>query len=207
MMRRSLDLAARGRGMTSPNPMVGAVIVDGEGSVIGEGFTQPFPGNHAERQALDQVAGGRDLAGATLYVTLEPCSHHGNNPPCTDSIVASGIGRVVVAMRDPNPVVDGRGLKALREAGIEVNVGLLEAEARRLNEDWLHFIRTGRPFVTVKVAQSLDGYIALPDGESQWITGRELVVDGGFEAGPAWSHWPEFARTERPIRHHRPPDR
>lgn len=172
MMRRALDLAARGRGLVSPNPMVGAVIVSEEGSVIAEGFTQPYGGNHAEIEALHRVPPGLDLSSATLYVTLEPCAHHGATPPCAEAVAASGIGRVVVAMRDPNPLVNGRGNSILREAGCSVVVGTLEAEARQLNEAWLHYIRTGRPWVVVKVAQSLDGYIALPDGESQWITGE-----------------------------------
>ncbi len=178
MMRRALELATRGAGQTSPNPMVGAVITDREGRVLAEGWHREIGGPHAEVDALESIPDGTDLSEATLYVTLEPCAHHGRTPPCSDHVVRSGIRRVVVAMRDPYPLVDGRGNRRMREAGIEVIVGLLEAEARRLNEAWIHFVKTGRPFVTVKVAQSLDGYIALPGGESQWITGelaREAV--------------------------------
>ncbi len=172
MMRRALELARRGAGRTSPNPMVGAVITDAKGQVIGEGWHREVGGPHAEVEAFASVEQGADLSEATLYVTLEPCAHAGRTPPCTDAVISSGIRRVVVAMRDPYPLVNGRGNKRLREAGIEVVVGVLEAEAARLNETWLHFVRTGRPFVTVKVAQSLDGYIALPEGESKWITGE-----------------------------------
>ena len=171
MMRRALELASRGAGQVSPNPMVGAVITDSNGAVIAEGYHHEYGGPHAEVDALQQVA-GRDLSDATLYVTLEPCSHHGQTPPCADLVAESGIRRVVTAMRDPNPLVDGRGNRRLREGGLEVVVGVLENESRRLNEAWIHFIRTGKPFITIKVAQSLDGYIALPDGESQWITGE-----------------------------------
>ena len=171
MMRRALELASRGRGKVSPNPMVGAVITDENGTIIAEGYHQKFGGPHAEAEALRQAT-GRDLSRATLYVTLEPCSHMGKTPPCADLVAASGVGRVVTAMRDPNPLVNGRGNKRLREAGLEVVVGVLENEAKRLNEAWIHFIKTGKPFITIKVAQSLDGYIALPGGESQWITGE-----------------------------------
>lgn len=172
MMKRALELATRGAGRTSPNPMVGAVIADSRGRVVAEGWHRQIGGAHAEVEALNRLADGQEMSDLTLYVTLEPCAHHGRTPPCADHIVRSGIRRVVVAMRDPYPLVDGRGNRRLREAGIEVIVGVLEAEARRMNEAWIHFVRTGRPFVTVKVAQSLDGYIALPDGESQWITGE-----------------------------------
>ena len=172
MMRRALELAVRGAGHTSPNPLVGAVITDRKGQVIGEGWHRAIGGPHAEVEAFASVAEGTDLSEATLYVTLEPCAHAGRTPPCTDAVISSGIRRVVVAMRDPYPLVDGRGNRKLREEGIEVVVGVLEADAARMNEPWIHYVRTGRPFVTVKVAQSLDGYIALPDGESQWITGE-----------------------------------
>lgn len=171
MMRRALDMARRGSGYVSPNPLVGAVIVGPDGGIIAEGWHEQFGGPHAEINAL-RAAEGHDLSQATMYVTLEPCSHHGKTPPCTDALLASGIRRVVVAMRDPNPIVSGRGNRILREAGIEVNVGVLEKEAQLLNESYLHFIRTGRPFVTLKVAQTLDGFMALPNKESQWITGE-----------------------------------
>lgn len=171
MMRRALDLARRGSGFVSPNPMVGALIVGPDGEIIGEGWHERFGGPHAEVNAL-RSAEGRNLAEATLYVTLEPCNHYGKTPPCTDAVIASGIRRVVVAMRDPNPIVSGRGNKMLREAGIEVTVGVLEHEAQLLNEAYIHFTRTSRPFVTLKVAQTLDGFMALPNKESQWITGQ-----------------------------------
>lgn len=169
MMRRALDLARRGAGSVSPNPMVGAVIVDRERRVIAEGWHEHFGGPHAEANAL-RAAQEKDLEGSTLYVTLEPCSHHGKTPPCADAIAASPIRRVVVAMRDPNPLVSGQGNRRLREAGIEVVVGTMEREARLLNEAYIHYITTGTPFITIKMAQSLDGYTALPSGESRWIT-------------------------------------
>ncbi|MBS1913930.1 MAG: bifunctional diaminohydroxyphosphoribosylaminopyrimidine deaminase/5-amino-6-(5-phosphoribosylamino)uracil reductase RibD [Bacteroidetes bacterium] len=169
MMRRALDLARRGAGSVSPNPMVGAVIVDAERRFVSEGWHQQYGGPHAEANAL-AAATGRDLAGCTMYVTLEPCSHHGKTPPCAEAVAASGISRVVVAMRDPNPLVSGRGNRRLREAGVEVVVGTLERESRLLNEAYIHFISTGTPFVTIKMAQTLDGYTALPTGESRWIT-------------------------------------
>ncbi len=171
MMRRALELARRGSGFVSPNPMVGAIITGSDRTIIAEAWHERFGGPHAEANALREVA-GRPLHDATMYVTLEPCNHHGKTPPCTDALVASGIRRVVIGSRDPNPVVRGRGVKRLREAGIEVVVGVLEQEAVRLNESYIHFITTGKPFVTVKMAQTLDGFIALPDGESQWITGE-----------------------------------
>ncbi len=171
MMRRAIELASRGRGYVSPNPMVGAIITDAHGAIIAEGWHRSYGGPHAEINALEQVA-GRDLSDATIYITLEPCCHQGKTPPCSDAIIASKVGRAVVAMRDPNPLVNGKGNKRLREAGCEVVVGLLENEARMLNESWIHYVKTGKPFVTIKMAQSLDGYIALPDGESKWLTGE-----------------------------------
>lgn len=171
MMRRALELAARGNGSVSPNPMVGSVIVDGNGQVIAEAWHEQYGGLHAEANALHKLA-GRDLSDTTLYVTLEPCSHQGKTPPCADAILAAGIPRVVVAMRDPNPLVSGRGNRRLREAGVEVSVGTLEKEARLLNETYIHFISTGMPFLTLKMAQTLDGFTALPNGESRWITGE-----------------------------------
>lgn len=169
MMRRALDLAVRGAGSASPNPMVGAVIVGRDGHVIGEGWHEQYGGPHAEVNAL-KSAEGMDLEGATLYVTLEPCSHHGKTPPCAEAVAGTKIERVVVAMRDPNPLVSGRGNRRLREAGIEVVVGTLEREARQVNEAYIHYISTGLPFLTIKMAQTLDGFTALPSGESRWIT-------------------------------------
>lgn len=169
MMRRALALAARGAGSVSPNPLVGALIVAPNRRVIAEAWHEVYGGPHAEINAL-KAAAGADLEGATMYVTLEPCSHHGKTPPCVESILATKIARVVVAMRDPNPLVSGQGNRRLREAGIEVVVGTLEREARLLNEAYIHYISTGTPFVTIKMAQTLDGYTALPSGESRWIT-------------------------------------
>jgi diaminohydroxyphosphoribosylaminopyrimidine deaminase/5-amino-6-(5-phosphoribosylamino)uracil reductase len=170
MMRRALALAERGRGLVSPNPLVGAVVAR-DGRVVGEGW-HDGPGNpHAEIHALRAAA---DFArGATLYVTLEPCDHHGRTPPCTNAILEAGVARVVAAARDPNPVVDGRGFERLRSAGVEVTAGLLEAEAERMNEAFATHIRTGMPLVVLKMAATLDGKVAARDGSSRWITGQE----------------------------------
>ena len=168
-MRRALRLAGRGRGRTSPNPMVGAVVVR-RGRAIGEGYHRQVGGPHAEVWALREA--GAAARGATLYVTLEPCSHHGRTPPCTDAIMQAGLARVVAGCVDPNPQVNGRGVRCLRGAGIEVEVGVMEAEARRLNEAYCKHIATGMPFVALKAAMSLDGKIATAAGESKWITGE-----------------------------------
>ncbi len=169
-MGRALRLAARGRGRTSPNPMVGAVIVK-RGQVVGEGWHRQVGGPHAEVWALR--AAGRRAKGATVYVTLEPCCYHGRTPPCTDALIAAGVAAVKCACLDPNPRVSGKGVQRLRRAGIRVEVGLLEEEARRLNEGYFKRVETGRPFVSLKAAMSLDGKIATTGGESQWITGEE----------------------------------
>jgi diaminohydroxyphosphoribosylaminopyrimidine deaminase / 5-amino-6-(5-phosphoribosylamino)uracil reductase len=169
-MRRALELAERGRGLVAPNPLVGAVLVQGD-ETVGEGWHQGPGTSHAEIVALD-TAGGR-ARGSTLYVTLEPCSHFGRTPPCAPRLVEAGVARVVAAMRDPNPLVDGRGLRILREAGAEVEVGVLEREATRLNEAFVKHVRTGRPLVTLKMAASLDGRAAARDGSSRWISGEE----------------------------------
>jgi diaminohydroxyphosphoribosylaminopyrimidine deaminase / 5-amino-6-(5-phosphoribosylamino)uracil reductase len=173
-MRRALSLARRGQGRTSPNPMVGAVLVR-DGATIGKGWHRAAGTPHAEVHALR--AAGEAARGSTLYVTLEPCSHHGRTPPCADAVVAAGIGRVVVAMQDPDPQVGGRGIDRLRAAGVEVDVGVLEAEARRLNDAYILHRILGRPFVTYKAAVSLDGRTAAVDGTSQWITGPEARID------------------------------
>jgi diaminohydroxyphosphoribosylaminopyrimidine deaminase/5-amino-6-(5-phosphoribosylamino)uracil reductase len=168
-MRRALELAARARGLTSPNPIVGAVVVAGD-EIVGEGFHRAAGEPHAEPEALD-AAGGR-ARGGTLYVTLEPCVHHGRTPPCAPRVIASGVRRVVVALGDPDPRVAGRGLEALRAAGIDVTAGVLEDEAAHQNRAFLVAMRTGRPHVTLKGAMTLDGRIADVDGVSRWITGE-----------------------------------
>ncbi len=168
-MREALRLARNAAGRTSPNPLVGAVIVR-DGRIVAEGWHRRAGTPHAEVLAL-QMAG--ELAkGATLYVTLEPCVHHGRTGPCVEAIIGAGIRRVVAAIEDPNPLVKGQGFQQLREAGIEVTSGVLEAEARQLNEAFHKWISTRTPFVTLKMAMTLDGKIATAVGESQWITGE-----------------------------------
>ena len=169
-MKIALNLAKRGKGMTSPNPMVGAVVVKG-GKIIGKGYHEG-PGNpHAEVIALNMA--GEDACGATLYTTLEPCCHTDKRtPPCTKEIIKRKIKKVVIAMADPNPAVDGRGISELKRAGIEVVTGIMEEKAKKQNEAYTKHVTTGRPFVILKIASSLDGRIALPSGESKWITGE-----------------------------------
>ena len=177
-MERSLALAKRGMYTTDPNPRVGCVLVK-NGEVIGEGFTQPAGQDHAEVRALkDARSRGHDLRGATAYVTLEPCSHFGRTPPCANALIEAQVDRVVAAMEDPNPQVSGRGLKMLRDAGIEVRCGLLANEAAELNIGFVSRMTRGRPWVRLKVAASLDGRTGLPSGESQWITGEAARADG-----------------------------
>ena len=178
-MRCAMALAARGLGRTWPNPAVGCVIVaagpDGRPRAVGRGWTQPGGRPHAEAEALARtraLVGASGLAGATAYVTLEPCSHHGRTPPCADALIAAGIGRVVVACGDPDRRVAGAGLSRLRAAGIAVEEGVCEAEARALNAGFLLTRAAGRPLVTLKLAASLDGRIATASGKSQWITGE-----------------------------------
>lgn len=175
-IKRTLSLARRAEGHTSPNPMVGAVLVK-RGRVIAEDYHRAPGTPHAEALVLTKA--GSRAKGATLYVNLEPCCHtKKRTPPCTRAIIASGIKRVVVAMEDPNPQVSGRGIRELKKAGIEVVSGMLEDRARSLNEAYIKYITTGEPFVTLKIAMTLDGKIALPTGESKWITGeraRRLV--------------------------------
>lgn len=174
-MRRAMELALRGRGRTSPNPVVGAVLVKG-GRVVGEGYHRRAGGPHAEVEAL-RKAGGK-ARGADLYVTLEPCCHEGRTPPCVDTIVEAGVARVFVGARDPNPRVDGRGIRLLKKAGVEVKVGMLRDGCRSINEAYNKFARSGMPFVTAKVALTLDGKIATASGSSKWITNakcREFV--------------------------------
>ncbi|MGI5875361.1 MAG: bifunctional diaminohydroxyphosphoribosylaminopyrimidine deaminase/5-amino-6-(5-phosphoribosylamino)uracil reductase RibD [Dethiobacteria bacterium] len=171
----ALDLARQGRGKTNPNPMVGAVIVK-EGEIAGTGFHRKAGDRHAEIIALEEA--GEKARGATMYVNLEPCSHYGRTPPCVDAIINAGIRKVVVAVVDPNPLVAGRGVRKLKEAGIKVKVGVLEDKARRLNEVFFKYITTKTPFVIVKSAMTFDGKIATGGGKSRWITGeksREFV--------------------------------
>jgi len=175
-MRRALQLAELGRGRTSPNPLVGAVVLDAAGALVGEGYHARAGEPHAEVGALRQA--GDRARGGTLVVTLEPCCHHGRTPPCSEAVIAAGVARVVVAQRDPNPRVDGGGIERLHAAGIEVIEGVAEAEARALNAPFLHRLATGRPLGILKWAMSLDGRTALPNGASQWISGpaaREWV--------------------------------
>ncbi|PWC18511.1 bifunctional diaminohydroxyphosphoribosylaminopyrimidine deaminase/5-amino-6-(5-phosphoribosylamino)uracil reductase RibD [Brenneria corticis] len=173
-MARALELARRGRFTTAPNPNVGCVIVR-DGEVVGEGYHFRAGEPHAEVYAL-RMAGER-ARGATAYVTLEPCSHHGRTPPCADALAAAGVSRVVVAMQDPNPQVAGRGLHRLQQAGIAVSHGLMAAEAEKLNRGFLKRMRTGFPYVQLKMAASLDGRTAMASGESQWITSPQARRD------------------------------
>ncbi len=173
-MTRALALAARGLETTHPNPRVGCIITQGE-EVVGEGWHERAGEPHAEVNALH--AAGPKAVGATAYVTLEPCSHHGRTPPCVDALIAARVARVIFASEDPNPRVSGRGAEALRRAGVAVESGLLAAEAEELNPGFLKRMRSGRPWVRVKLAMSLDGRTALANGESQWITGPEARED------------------------------
>lgn len=168
-MRQALRLAALGEGRASPNPMVGALVVR-QGIIVGRGYHVYERRLHAEVVALEQA--GPMAAGADLYVTLEPCCHHGRTPPCTEAILRSGVRRVFAAVSDPNPLVAGQGFQELRDAGIEVCEGLLEDTARRMNAGFFHSVRHRRPWVTLKLGMSLDGRIAAPDGSSKWITGE-----------------------------------
>lgn len=168
-MRRALELATSAIGEASPNPLVGALVVR-NGQIVGRGVHRYAQVTHAEVLALEDA--GEQARGATLYTTLEPCSHQGRTPPCTETIIRSGIARVVAAMIDPNPQVCGRGIEALRRAGVRVDLGVCESDARRLNEAFITYITTGRPFVHLKIAMSLDGRIATRTGESRWITGE-----------------------------------
>lgn len=169
-IERCFELARRGEGRVSPNPLVGCVIVR-NGTIVAEGFHQRYGGPHAEVLALRKA--GRKARGATLYVNLEPCSHHGKTPPCTEAIIAAGVRRVVASTKDPNPLVAGSGFAELRKTGIQVEVGVLRSAAEELNEKFVTFMKTGFPFVGVKVAQTLDGKIADAFGRSRWITGEE----------------------------------
>lgn len=169
-MLEALALAKKAKGYTRPNPLVGAVVVK-DNNIIGRGFHKKAGTPHAEVYALAEA--GPEAEGATLYVTLEPCSHYGKTPPCAERVIASGIREVYVAMTDPNPLVCGKGIAMLQKAGITVHVGLLEEEARKLNEPFLAYITSGLPYIVLKWAMSLDGKLATYTGESQWITTKE----------------------------------
>lgn len=173
-MALAIRLAKRGLYTTDPNPRVGCVLVK-DGVIVGEGFHQRAGENHAERNAL--AAAGEKAEGATAYVTLEPCCHQGRTPPCSDGLINAGVARVVAAMQDPNPLVSGKGIQLLRAAGIEVETGLLEAEAMALNPGFIKRQITGLPYVRCKLAMSLDGRTAMASGESKWITGAEARMD------------------------------
>lgn len=176
-MSSALALASGIAGTTSPNPWVGAVLIDSDGEAF-EGATEPPPGRHAEIVALDALKdAGKSAEGATLYVTLEPCSHYGRTPPCIDSIIEAGVKRVVVAMQDPDPKVNGSGIKALKDAGIKVEAGMLANEVQELLMPYIKHRISGLPWVTLKLAISADGRIAAPDGSSQWITGEDARKD------------------------------
>lgn len=170
-MRRALELAEQGVGQVSPSPLVGCIIVADDGTVAGEGCFLYQDIKHAETLALEQASGM--TRGATAYISLEPHAHHGRTPPCTDALINAGIKRVVVPIEDPNPLVSGKGLDRLREAGVEAEIGLLAAEATRLNEKYILYMKKNRPFVHLKLAVSMDGRIATRTGDSKWITGSE----------------------------------
>ncbi len=177
-IRHALTLAQRALFSTAPNPRVGCVITR-NGRIIGDGWTQPPGGNHAEIEALnDARAKGHDVRGATVYVTLEPCSHFGRTPPCCDALISAGVARVVAAVQDPNPLVAGQGVARLQAAGIAVECDVLADEARELNIGFFSRMQRGRPWVRMKVAASLDGKTALPNGQSQWITSAAAREDG-----------------------------
>lgn len=173
-MARALELAKLGTGYTSPNPMVGCVIVK-EGRIIGEGWHMKYGDLHAERNAF--LNSKEDTKGAELYVTLEPCCHYGKTSPCTEAIIEHGIRRVIIGCTDTNPLVGGKGIEILREHGIEVTIGVLEEECRKLNEVFFHYIATRKPFVSIKYAMTLDGKIASYSRDSKWITGEEARED------------------------------
>jgi len=170
-MQRALELARKGLGHTSPNPMVGAVIVK-DNKIIAEGYHQQAGKDHAEIVALKKCSSSSSKK-ATLYINLEPCCHHGKTPPCVDSIIASGISKVMIATKDPNPLVSGRGIAALKKAGISVKVGVLQQEAEELNKIFFKYIATGKPYIYLKAALTLDGKIATRTAESKWISGED----------------------------------
>ncbi|KAA6451619.1 bifunctional diaminohydroxyphosphoribosylaminopyrimidine deaminase/5-amino-6-(5-phosphoribosylamino)uracil reductase RibD [Bacillus swezeyi] len=173
-MNLALELAKQGEGQTGANPLVGAVVVK-DGQVVGMGAHLKYGEAHAEVHAIQMA--GRHAEGAVIYVTLEPCSHYGKTPPCAELIIRSGLKRVVVAAEDPNPLVSGRGISIIKRAGIEVTTGVLKEQAEEMNEKFMHFMRTGLPYVTLKAAASLDGKTATHTGDSKWITSNEARLD------------------------------
>ncbi|MDE7097627.1 MAG: bifunctional diaminohydroxyphosphoribosylaminopyrimidine deaminase/5-amino-6-(5-phosphoribosylamino)uracil reductase RibD [Ruminococcus sp.] len=180
-MKEAIELAKKGMGFVNPNPMVGAVIVK-NGEIIGRGFHKKYGCLHAEREVFaDCDSRGINCTNADMYVTLEPCCHHGKTPPCTDAVIQHKIGHVYIGSSDPNPLVAGKGVKILREHGIEVTEGILKDECDELNEIFFHYITTGRPFVTMKYAMTMDGKIACYTGESKWITGEQSRMNVQYE--------------------------
>jgi len=197
-IHRALDLARQGIALTSPNPCVGAVIVDAEGKVAGEGFHTYDGLKHAEILALEKA--GEKSRGATLYLSLEPCSHQGRTGPCAEAVIDAGIRRVVASMADPNPSVSGRGFARLRSAGVEVHIGLLEDEAKRLNESFAKYIQHGSPLVTLKSAMTLDGKIAPPPALTDSAgAGAGGVTGGWITSGPARAHVQELRHQSDAI--------
>ncbi|XWN36556.1 MAG: bifunctional diaminohydroxyphosphoribosylaminopyrimidine deaminase/5-amino-6-(5-phosphoribosylamino)uracil reductase RibD [Balneola sp.] len=172
-MKEAIELALKGKGFVSPNPMVGCVIVDKEGNKIGEGYHKKFGEAHAEVNALKSVKNKETLKDATVFVTLEPCSHTGKTPPCADMLATLPIKEVIIAMKDPNPKVNGNGIRILKNAGIEVQVGVMQKEAEQLNEFFIHHQNFGRPLISLKIAQTADGFLAAADGDSKWISGKQ----------------------------------
>lgn len=211
-MKRALDLAQQGYGLVNPNPLVGAVIVK-NGKIIGEGYHEYFGGPHAEINALKNI---KNAIGATLYVTLEPCNHFGKTPPCTDRIIQEKISRVVIGLRDPNPMVNGKGVRKLRKEGIHVETGILKQEITKLNEVYTKYITTGLPFCVVKTAMTLDGKISTVSGDSKWISNEKsrrfvhelrhrysaimVGVNTIIKDNPALTDRSEFAIRKNPVR-------
>src|SRR5450830_661347 len=174
-LKRALSMAAKGKGLVSPNPLVGAVLVKNS-RIIGEGYHRYFGGDHAEIDALKNST--ESPKGSTLYINLEPCCHFGKTPPCTEALIKNRIKKVVAAMADPNLAVSGKGFEQLRKAGIEITIGILENESREINQPYLTRIKERRPFIALKIAQSLDGKIASYTGQSKWITGEKARTFG-----------------------------
>lgn len=173
-MQRAIDLAKKGAGYVAPNPLVGCIIISAQGKIIGQGYHQKYGQAHAEINALNSIKDKSELVDATLYVTMEPCSHQGKTPSCAKELKDLPLKRVVIGMVDPNPQVNGEGIKILKNGtDIKVDHGCLEDEVARMNESFIHYMRFGKPFITLKIAQTADGYIAAPDGNSKWISGKE----------------------------------